>query len=406
MIFTCRHCSHPLENKCLDLGHQPPSNAYLKKENLLTPEVRYPLTLSVCTNCWLVQLPEYAKAEELFTPDYAYLSSTSESWCSHAEKFSLDVIKSLNLSTKSLVVEIASNDGYLLKNMKNKGIPNIGIEPTKRAADISKSRGIDTIQEFFTLELAENLLSQDYRLRNGADLIIANNVLAHVPHINDFMCGMKRLLNSHGFISVEFPHLFNLIQKKQFDTIYHEHYSYLSLSFVCRLAKFVGLEVINVEQLNTHGGSLRVWLTHEDKISISDTVNKIISLEASIGLEDKDLRPYINLQENALEIKNNLLYFLLGERKKGNKVVGFGAAAKGNTLLNFAGIKNDLIIEIADNAISKQGLFTPGSHIPIIEPAKLSGDTVLLLPWNLINEIKPGLKNMQVVTAIPDLKLW
>ena len=406
MIFTCRHCSNPLENKCLDLGHQPPSNAYLKKENLLTPEVRYPLTLFVCTNCWLVQLPEYAKAEELFTPDYAYLSSTSKSWCSHAEKFSLDVIKSLNLSSNSLVVEIASNDGYLLKNMKNKGIPNIGIEPTKRAADISKSRGIDTIQEFFTLELAENLLSQDYRLRNGADLIIANNVLAHVPHINDFMLGMKRLLNSNGFISVEFPHLFNLIQKKQFDTIYHEHYSYLSLSFVCRLAKFVGLEVINVEQLNTHGGSLRVWLTHEDTMSTSDKVNKIIALEASIGLEDKDLRPYINLQENALEIKNNLLYFLLDERKKGNKVVGFGAAAKGNTLLNFAGIKNDLIIEIADNAISKQGLFTPGSHIPIIEPSKLSGDTVLLLPWNLINEIKPGLKNIQVVTAIPHLKLW
>lgn len=406
MAFNCRHCSHPLNNQVLDLGHQPPSNAYLKKDNLLTPEVRYPLTLFVCTNCWLVQLPEYAKAEELFTPDYAYLSSTSKSWCDHAERYSLDTIKSLKLNSQSLVIEIASNDGYLLRNMKNQGIPHIGIEPTKRTADIAISRGIDTIQKFFTLELAEELLSQNEKLINGADLIIANNVLAHVPNINDFMFGMKRLLNRNGLISIEFPHLFNLIKKNQFDTIYHEHYSYLSLSFLSRLAKFVGLEVINVEQLNTHGGSLRVWLTHENQISVSEKVNEILALEASIGMEHKELKIYENLQENALKVKDNLLYFLLDEKKKGNKVVGFGAAAKGNTLLNFAGIRNDLIIEVADNAKSKQGLFTPGSHIPIIEPSKLSGDTVLLLPWNLIEEIRPLLLNMKLVTAIPELKVW
>ena len=406
MVYECRHCSEKLNHKILDLGHQPPSNAYLKKNDLSSPEIRYPLTLFVCPNCWLVQLPSFTSAETLFTPDYAYFSSTSKSWCEHAQDFCSEAIHRLQLNSQSLVIEIASNDGYLLQYLNQKGIPNIGIEPTKGTAEAAKLKGIETIQKFFSSSLVDELKFENEKIKKGADLIIANNVLAHVPNINDFILGIKKLLNINGYASIEFPHLLNLLQKNQFDTIYHEHYSYLSLSFVCRLANFVDLEVVDVDQLTTHGGSLRVWLRHKGLGVISEKVKQVLSNELKSGLENKNLEIYKKLEKTATEVKNQLIQFLLDENKKGRKVVGFGAAAKGNTLLNYAGIRSDLIQEIADNAKSKQGLFMPGSHIPIVDPSSLKGDTVILLPWNLINELRYNLSNMKLVTAIPTLTIW
>jgi len=392
----CRHCKSLLEYPVIDLGHQPPSNAYLTAEQLLGPEITYPLKVYVCSQCWLVQLPAHAEAEELFTADYAYFSSTSSSWCSHAERFVTAASERLGLGTKSMVVELASNDGYLLQYVQQRGIPCLGIEPTRATAKAARAKGIETIERFFGLALAEEL--------EPADLVVANNVLAHVPDINDFMAGITRLLKPAGRASIEFPHLLRLLEGNQFDTIYHEHYSYLSLRVVHRIASAAGLAVVDVEQLATHGGSLRVWLAHQGVVEPGTAVGGVLAAEAAAGLET--LEAYADFQQRAEAAKHGLLEFLLQAKCKGKQVLGYGAAAKGNTLLNYAGIRADLLAAVADRAPSKQGKCLPGNHIPVISPEQLAArnpDALLVLPWNLIGEFRQQLSGYELVTAIPEL---
>lgn len=381
----------------IDLGHQPPSNAYCTLEQLAVPEVTYPLRVFVCTKCWLVQLPAHAQATALFTPDYAYFSSTSTSWCIHAESFVTKAVNRLGLDSGSHVVEIASNDGYLLQFVKKRGIPCLGIEPTRATAKAALAKDIPTIEHFFGLELAHQL--------EKADLVVANNVLAHVPDINNFLAGIAKLLKPKGMASIEFPHLLRLIQGNQFDTIYHEHYSYLSLQVVERMAAVAGLMLVDVEELSTHGGSLRLWLALEDASqTVSEAVASVRAMEAAAALES--ISVWADFQRRAEAAKNGLLRFLMEEQESSRMVLGYGAAAKGNTLLNYAGVRSDLLAAVADRAESKQGMFLPGSHIPVISLEELMDrhpDRVLILPWNLINEVAEQLPEMKLVTAIPEI---
>ena len=396
MTHTCRHCRSPLEHTVIDLGHQPPSNAYLTAEQLLGPEITYPLKVYVCTSCWLVQLPAHAAAEELFTADYAYFSSTSSSWCAHAERFVGEAVERLGLGAGSRVVELASNDGYLLQYVQQRGIPCLGIEPTRATAEAARAKGIETLERFFGLVLAQEL--------EKADLVVANNVLAHVPDINDFVAGIACLLKPQGRASIEFPHLLRLLAGNQFDTIYHEHYSYLSLRVVQRVAAAAGLKIVDVEQLPTHGGSLRVWLTHQGVAEPTAEVSAVLEDEAAAGLET--LEAYENFQQRAECAMYGLLEFLLQAKREGKRVMGYGAAAKGNTLLNYAGIRADLLPVVADRAPSKYGKHLPGSHIPVISPEALLAqdpDIVLVLPWNLINELRNQWPDKKLFTAIPSL---
>ena len=398
MTHSCRHCGSSLTQSVIDLGHQPPSNAYLTAEQLLKPEITYPLQVYVCTNCWLVQLPAHVAADELFTADYAYFSSTSSSWCAHAERFVEEAVERLRLGSESMVVELASNDGYLLQYVRKRGIPCLGIEPTHATAEAARSRGIETIERFFGVALAEEL--------QPADLIVANNVLAHVPDINDFVAGIAQLLKPQGRASIEFPHLLRLLLGNQFDTIYHEHYSYLSLKVVRRIANSFGLEVVDVEQLPTHGGSLRVWLAHQGAVVNIHAVNTILADEQAAGLES--LNAYNDFQSQSELIKHSLLEFLLEAKRNGKRVLGYGAAAKGNTLLNYAGIRSDLLFAVADRAISKQNKYLPGSHIPVISPqalSDLSPDKIIVLPWNIVEEVKHELMVDNLYTVIPSLRL-
>ncbi len=399
MINFCRHCNSSLNESVIDLGHQPPSNAYLTKDELNLPETTYPLKVYICTKCWLMQLPEHASSKELFKADYAYFSSTSKSWCAHAKHFVDYAIKKLDLNSKSYVVEIASNDGYLLQYMQGESIPCLGIEPTHATANASILKGINTLEKFFDSELANNL--------RKADLIIANNVLAHVPNIRDFVKGISILLKSNGQVSIEFPHLLKLLNLNQFDTIYHEHYSYLSLIFVQKLFSEYDLEIIDVNEISTHGGSLRVWIGKKGVFQISNNVQNILTLEKLANLENLD--SYLGFQKRAELAKYQLIDFLIQAKKENKKVLGYGAAAKGSTFLNYAGIKSDLLPAIADSAKSKQGLFMPGSHIPIITPEEFyleNCQNVLILSWNLIKEFKEILNGKTLITAIPKLQIW
>lgn len=396
MPHHCRHCGSPLTDEVIDLGHQPPSNAYLTPEQLALPEVTYPLKVFVCTSCWLVQLPAHAAAAELFTADYAYFSSTSSSWCAHAERFVTAAVERLGLGPESLVVELASNDGYLLQYVQQRGIPCLGIEPTHATAEAARAKGIETIERFFGVTLAAEL--------EPADLVVANNVLAHVPDINDFVAGIARLLKPSGRASIEFPHLLRLLAGNQFDTIYHEHYSYLSLRVVQRIVTAAGLTVVDVEELPTHGGSLRVWLSHQGSATATSAVEVVMAAEAAAGLET--LAAYAGFQHRAEAAKNDLLEFLLQAKREGRRVMGYGAAAKGNTLLNYAGIRADLLPAVADRAPSKQGKLLPGSHIPVISPEQLAADALVVLPWNLMDELCQQLLGVELVTAIPELRYW
>jgi SAM-dependent methyltransferase len=411
MTHPCRHCGSPLDHTVIDLGHQPPSNSYLTAEQLARPEITYPLQVYVCTECWLVQLPAHAAAEELFTADYAYFSSTSTSWCSHAERFVASATERLELGAESLVVELASNDGYLLQFVQKRGIPCLGIEPTRATAEAARAKGIATIERFFGVALAEELVGGGGPAEGGADLVVANNVLAHVPDINDFVAGIARLLKPAGRTSIEFPHLLRLLEGNQFDTIYHEHYSYLSLRTVQRITAAAGLAVVDVEELPTHGGSLRVWLAHRGSVEPSAAVAAVLAAEAAAasgkGLESPEA--YADFQQRAEAAKHGLLEFLLKAKGQRKLVLGYGAAAKGNTLLNYAGIKTDLLAAVADRAPSKQGKFLPGNHIPVISPEQLKEqkhDVVLVLPWNLIGELRQQLQGQELVTAIPSLQVW
>ena len=383
--MNCRHCHTPLEQTFLDLGHAPPSNAYLTAQELSAPELHFPLKLKVCTDCWLVQTEDYARADELFRHDYAYFSSTSTSWLEHAARYASAIARRLNLNSESLVIEVASNDGYLLKNFVAAGIPCLGIEPTAGTAEAAEKLGIPVVREFFGLGLATRLAAEGKQ----ADLILGNNVFAHVPDINDFTAGLKAALKPGGVITLEFPHLMRLIEGIQFDTVYHEHFSYLSLHAVQRILELARLKIWDVEELATHGGSLRVYACHqEDKRDVTVAVNQLLEKEKRFGI--CSLPTYQGFQAKADKLKNNLLVFLLEQKKAGKIVVAYGAAAKGNTLLNYAGVKPDLLPYVCDAAPSKQGKFLPGSHIPVVAPSVLQEqkpDIVLILPWNIAEEV-------------------
>ncbi len=402
MTYVCRNCGSNISEEVINLGHQPPSNAYLSKEDLNKPEKTYPLNLLICTKCWLAQLPEHASASELFQHDYAYFSSTSNTWCNHAKRYVDEVVKRIKLDKESFVVEIASNDGYLLQNFLNYKIPALGIEPTSKTAEVAIKKGVKTLVEFFSSELALKLISNG----NKADLIIANNVLAHVPDIKDFILGISILLKKDGLVSFEFPHLLKLLQCNQFDTIYHEHYSYLSLKIVISMLKDANLFVFDVEELSTHGGSLRVWATNRKDEMVKNNVSRILKEEETFGLTK--MSSYSNLRKNAVKIKCELMNFLTTQFNNDKIVCAYGAAAKGNTLLNYAGIKSDLIHYVADLAESKQNKFMPGSHIPIISPIELNKvnySHLILLPWNLLPEIRKTYSETSLVTFIPKFNI-
>ncbi|MDH6148870.1 MULTISPECIES: class I SAM-dependent methyltransferase [Paraburkholderia] len=383
--MNCRHCQSALEHVFLDLGFAPPSNAYLRASDLKAPETYFPLKLFVCQHCWLVQTEDYARAHELFNSDYAYFSSVSQSWLAHAKTYSEMVTQRFGLGRDSLVIEIASNDGYLLKNFVELSIPCLGIEPTASTAEVAQRLGIPVLREFFGQALAEKLAAESKQ----ADIIAGNNVFAHVPDINDFTAGLKAALKPHGTITLEFPHLMRLIEHVQFDTVYHEHFSYLSLQTVVKIFARAGLRVWQVDELSTHGGSLRVYgCHHDDKRENHPSVARVLDEEAKFGLAE--LSTYINFQSRADQVKNDLLKFLLEQKALGKKVAAYGAAAKGNTLLNYAGVKPDLLSYVCDAAPSKQGKYLPGSHIPILPTDALREhrpDIVLVLPWNILHEI-------------------
>jgi SAM-dependent methyltransferase len=383
--LNCRHCGHPLTFAFLDLGFAPPSNAYLSGDDLGRPERHYPLKLYVCDACWLVQTEDYTAREELFDADYAYFSSVSESWLAHARRYASSIIDMLALDRDSFVIEVASNDGYLLRNFVEAQIPCLGIEPTASTAARAEELGIPVMREFFGASLGRTLAEAGKR----ADLIAGNNVFAHVPDVNDFTAGLKAALKPGGTITLEFPHLVNLIDEVQFDTVYHEHFSYFSLAALEHIFHAAGLRVWRVEQLPTHGGSLRVFGCHaEDTRAEQDSVAKIRALEQERGITSLDT--YRDFQRRVDDAKNGLLRFLLDCKAADLKVAAYGAAAKGNTLLNYAGVRPDLLPYVCDAAPSKQGKFMPGSHIPIVAPAELARlrpDVVLILPWNIADEV-------------------
>jgi SAM-dependent methyltransferase len=383
--MKCRHCGASLTHTFLDLGFAPPSNAYLTQADLSKPEKYYPLKIKVCDQCWLVQTEDYAQADELFSPEYAYFSSTSSGWLAHAKRYTEKMTHELGLNAQSLVIEVASNDGYLLKNFVAAGIPCLGIEPTDSTAAAAEQLGIPVLREFFGEALGQQLTAKGQQ----ADLIAGNNVYAHVPDINDFTRGLKSALKPGGTITLEFPHLMCLIEQAQFDTVYHEHFSYLSLQTVSRIFAAAGLRVWNVEELSTHGGSLRVYGCHQDDPrSTQAVVSSVLQAEIQHGLQD--LNTYLKFQPRADKIKDDLLSFLIEQKRLGKKVAAYGAAAKGNTLLNYAGVRPDLLTFVCDAAASKQNKFMPGSHIPILKPAELrtkQPDFVLILPWNLTSEV-------------------
>lgn len=406
--MNCRHCGAPLEHTFLDLGYAPPSNAYLTEADLSRPEKYYPLKVKVCDHCWLVQTEDYAQADELFSSDYAYFSSTSSSWLAHAASYAQNIIQRLNLNQNSYVIEVASNDGYLLKNFVESGIPCLGIEPTDSTADAAENLGIPVLRKFFGEMLGEQLTINSQQ----ADLIVGNNVYAHVPDINDFTRGLKAALKTSGTITLEFPHLMRLIEYTQFDTVYHEHFSYLSLFTVNRIFKAAGLRIWDVDQLPTHGGSLRIYGCHADDTRAStEAVTALLAEEARCGLQTLDT--FQKFQARADKVKNDLLTFLIEQKKAGKKVAAYGAAAKGNTLLNYAGVKPDLLPFVCDAATAKQGKYMPGSHIPILPPsalAKSTPDYVLILPWNIALEVKQQnaaltVQGAKFVTAVPELTI-
>lgn len=406
--MNCRHCDAPLVHTFLDLGFAPPSNAYRTAQDLHRPEKHYPLVVKVCDRCWLVQTEDCADAQELFSPDYAYFSSTSQGWLDHAARYSRQMIESLQLGPDSLVLEVACNDGYLLRNFVAQGVPCLGIEPTDSTAAAAEALGVPVLREFFDEALGQRLAAQGRQ----ADLIAGNNVYAHVPDINSFTRGLKAALKPRGTLTLEFPHLLNLIGSAQFDTVYHEHFSYLSLHTVQRLFRSAGLRVWRVETLPTHGGSLRVFGCHADDPRPDEaSVAALVQQETDGGL--LTLEPYAAFQTRANRVKDDLLVFLLEQKRAGRRVAAYGAAAKGNTLLNYAGVKPDLLSFVCDAAAAKQGKYLPGSHIPIREPAALAHekpDYVLILPWNLAAEVQAQQAVVRewggrFVVAVPELKV-
>ena len=406
MTQACRHCQTPLTQRFLDLGYAPPSNAYLPPEALNAPEMTWPLRLSVCDDCFLVQTEDFTAAEALFDAEYAYFSSTSKSWLDHAARYSSMVTARFGLTSASHVIEVAANDGYLLRNFVAAGIPCLGVEPTASTAAVAEAQGIPVRRSFFGQALAEELVADGL----VADLVVGNNVYAHVPDINDFTRGLARVLKPEGLITLEFPHLMRLIEFCQFDTVYHEHFSYLSLGTTQRIFRAAGLRIFDVEELSTHGGSLRVYgcLIGAGHVQ-SSSVSALLAEEHARGMNT--LAGYEGFQPRADAVKNGFLHFLLRAKAEGKTVAAYGAAAKGNTLLNYAGVKPDVLPFVCDAAASKQGKLMPGSHIPILPPEALNRarpDYVVILPWNIAAEVQAQLaplaaQGTRFVTAVPEL---
>jgi SAM-dependent methyltransferase len=404
--MKCRHCGHELKHEFIDLFNSPPSNSYLTEPQLNEPEILYPLKIFVCDNCFLVQIDEYKKSDEIFNSEYAYFSSYSSSWLKHSKEYVEMITQKLRLTGDSFVMEIACNDGYLLQYFKEKEIPCLGIEPTSSTAKAARDKGIDVLDQFFSAKTAQTL--------KKADLVLGNNVLAHVPDINDFVKGLKTALKPCGIITMEFPHLLNLIQLNQFDTIYHEHFSYLSLLTVQRIFASQGLKIYDVEELPTHGGSLRIYAAHNgnNSLKIADAVNTMIEKEKAVGLDK--IEGYQGFEKKIQEIKWSFFEFLLKARKEGKKTAAYGAAAKGNTFLNYCGIKSDIIDFVVDASPHKQGRFLPLSHIPVVREdtiRKEKPDYILILPWNIKDEITEQLSYVKewgagFITAIPEVKVF
>lgn len=408
--MNCRFDGLPLKHIFVDLGFSPPSNSFLTEEQLNEPEVYYPLKLYVSERTFLVQIDEYKKANEIFSKDYVYFSSYSTSWLAHCKQYVEMVTERFGLNSQSQVVEIASNDGYLLQYFQEKNIPILGIEPTLSTAQVAQEKGIPTWIEFFGVELAKKLISEGKQ----ADLLLGNNVLAHVPNLNDFVAGLKIALKPSGVVTMEFPHLMQLVENNQFDTIYHEHFSYFSFLTVKQIFEKHGLTLFDVEEIPTHGGSLRIYAKHTENkhLPIGKNVNELLNKEISRGMNTLDY--YQGFQEKVDKIKYDFLTFLLTQKKLGKKVVGYGAAAKGNTLLNYCGIKKDLIKFVVDKSPHKQGKFLPGSHIPVVDEEAIkqyTPDFVFIFPWNIQKEIEGQLSyirdwNGKFVVAIPELKVF
>jgi hypothetical protein len=407
--MQCRFCKTELKHVFIDLGNSPASNSFLSAEQLNEPEVFYPLKVYTCHNCFLVQVDEYKKSDAIFNSDYAYFSSYSKSWLAHAKKYTELMIDRFGFDQSSQVIEIASNDGYLLQYFKERNVKVLGIEPTANTAKVAIDKGIESIVDFFGVRLA----TEEATKGKKADLLLGNNVLAHVPDIVDFVRGMKIILNETGVITMEFPHLMQLVDNNQFDTIYHEHFSYLSFYTVKKIFEAQGLELFDVDEIPTHGGSLRIYAKHKEDSSkeISLNVSELLKKEEYKGIAT--LKYYDNFQEKAMKVKLDLLSFLLEQKKNGKKVAGYGAAAKGNTLLNYCGVKNDLIEYAVDANPHKQDKFMPASHIPVVNEDHLKNnrpDYVIILPWNLKEEVTKQLSYItdwggRFVIPIPQLEV-
>jgi len=407
--MKCRHCGEQVSLVFVDLATAPPSNAYLTPEVLKGPEKWFPLRVLVCTNCWLVQTEDYLGADELFAPDYAYFSSFSTTWLDHAKKYVEKMISLYNIDKKSFVVEVGANDGYLLQYVVQAGIPCLGIEPTKNTAAAARQKGIDVVGDFFDTKLARRLVDAG----KSADLMVTNNVLAHVPNINDFVSAHSMMLKPKGIATFEFPSLYRLVSESQFDTIYHEHYSYLSLTVVDHIFNKNGLFIFDVEELPTHGGSLRLYACKKEsnEHKRTENVTMLLKLEKSAGMNTAAY--YSSFQDKVQKVKNDFVAFLIDAKRKGKKVAGYGAAAKGNTLFNYSGVHSDLVSLVADLNPQKQGKFMPGSRIPIVSPSEIKSykpDYVIIIPWNLKEEVMASLSYIrewggQFVIAVPELKI-
>lgn len=407
--MKCRHCGTELALPLIDLGSAPPSNAYLTEATLRAPEKWFPLRVLVCTECWLVQTEDYAGVAELFDAEYAYFSSFSTTWLQHAERYVAEMVERFGLNADSNVIEVAANDGYLLQYVTARGIPCLGVEPTAGTAAAARAKGITIVGEFFGSRLAQALVAQSKQ----ADLTAANNVLAHVPDINDFVTGFAQVLKPQGVATFEFPHLMCMVEQTQFDTIYHEHFSYLSLTAVTRILDRNGLQVFDVQEIPTHGGSLRVFAQRKDtgKHEVTADVEALVAREAAVGMETAQY--YADFQQRANRIKHDLLAFLIESGRQGKKVIAYGAAAKGSTLLNYAGVRPDLLPFVVDRNPAKQGKYMPGSRIPVVAESRIAEqrpDYILILPWNLRTEITEQLAYIrewggQFVTSVPVLKV-
>ena len=406
---ACRFCESHLEVTFLDLGMSPLANSNLNESELNAVELFFPLHVYVCKSCLLVQLEECSSPDKIFA-DYDYFSSFSDSWLRHAQKYSEKVMTRFGLNERSQVIEIASNDGYLLRNFHSRGIPVLGIEPARNVAEVAKEKGITTIVEFFGEKLACDLKGKGTQ----ADLLIGNNVLAHVPALNDFVRGLKVLLKSQGVITMEFPHLMRLMTENQFDTIYHEHFSYFSFSTVQKVFAKHGLKVFDVEELSTHGGSLRIYCCHEEDStkSIEPRVLELQQREEKEGFGQ--LEHYVSFSGRVAYVKRQLLLFLISTKEAGKTIAGYGAPAKGNTLLNYCGVRTDFLDFTVDRSPHKQGKFLPGTHIPILSPEAITlhkPDYLLILPWNIKDEVMEQMAHIRAwggkfVVPIPRLEVF